>query len=160
MVKFVLDADALIKLAKAGILSRFATFVKCFVPEHTYKEVLRGKEKMYEDAFVTEELVKTGRIKVMNTKNEHQIQGLGQGECAVLALFKDLRADAIIGDDRKFLSVLELQEIPFITTADAITFIALKGGVTKDEANTALDAIRMLVSEENYQQAKETIGGK
>ena len=160
MVKFVLDADALIKLAKAGLLTKFAEHNKCFVPEQVYKEVLRGKEKMYEDAFITEDAVNKKLIKVLPTKTEQIMEGLGKGECAALILFKEVNADAIVSDDKKFLSVLEQKETPFITTTDAIAFIKIKGHITKEEAIMALTAIRMLVTEENYQQAKETIGGK
>ena len=158
MLKFVFDADAAIKLAKAGVLEKITMFAKCIMPKQVNEEVLKGKEKMYEDAFIVEELVHKNKINVTTTNHE-QINGLGAGECSALALFGVFKADAIISDDRKFLSLLEMREIPFITPIDAVTLLALKHCITKQEAINALTRLRKLVRKENYQEAIKTIGG-
>ncbi|MBI4141285.1 hypothetical protein HY485_05605 [Candidatus Woesearchaeota archaeon] len=158
MLKFVFDADAAIKLAKSGVLEKITLFAKCIMPKQVYEEVLKGKEKMYEDAFIVEELVHKNKISVATTNHE-QINGLGAGECAALRLFEFLQADAIISDDRKFLSLLELREIPFITPIDAVALLALKHKITKQDAINALNRLHTLVRKENYQEAMKTIGG-
>lgn len=47
--------------------------------------------------------------------NFEGIDGLGKGEASSLAIYKKKKRSAIITDDRKFLSVLEEQNIPFIS---------------------------------------------
>ncbi len=158
MVKLVLDADGAIKLAKSGALPRLCSVAKCFMPKEVYREVLRGKEKMYEDAFTVEELARGNKIKLADARGEHR-SGLGAGEIEVLALFKEINADAVVSDDRKFLSVLEAEEIPFIIPSDAIALLAVKKIVSKQEAIKYLDKISHLVRRESYDAAREKIGG-
>lgn len=159
MIKFVLDSDAAIKLAKAGVLEKLAVFAKCFMPKQAYQEVLRGKEKMYEDAFEIERIVENRKIKIINVKAQI-MEGFGAGECAALSLFNKLGEDIVISDDRKFLSVLEKQGVPFIIPTDIIVMLAVKKQISSKEASEALDNMRSLVREENYKKAKEAIGGK
>lgn len=159
MSKFVLDADAAIKLYKAGVLEALASFAKCSITRQVYQEILKGKDKMYEDAFDIERLVDKGKIAVCETKAE-EIEGLGVGECSSLAIFQKLKGDAIVSDDRKFLSVLEERRVPFIIPTDIIAMLAIKQKISKNEAVSALDEIKRLVREENYTSAKRNIGGK
>ncbi|MBI3051561.1 hypothetical protein HYY74_03820 [Candidatus Woesearchaeota archaeon] len=159
MVKFVLDADASIKLAKGGVLEPLIRSAKCFITKQVYEEILKGKDKMYEDAFCTERLVREGKLSLSNITAEG-IEGLGEGECSALALFRKLMADSIISDDRRFLSILEARRIPFIISTDVIAMLCIKRQISKIEAMAALEKIRRLVREENYNSAKRTIGGK
>ncbi len=159
MVKFVLDADAAIKLSKAGVLEALTSFVKCFITKQVYQEVLKGKDKMYEDAFDIEGFVGKGKIAVLEVKADN-IEGLGVGECSSLALFQKLKGDAIISDDRKFLSFLESRKIPFIISTDTIALLSIKKFITKTKALHALENIRQSVREESYNSAKIIIGGK
>ncbi len=159
MVKFVLDADASIKLSKAGVLGALTSFAKCSITTQVYQEVLKGKDKMYEDAFDIEGLVGKGKIAVSEVKAEN-IEGLGVGECSSLAMFQKLKGNAIISDDRKFLSVLESKRIPFVISTDVIAMLSIKKFISKNEALDALDKIRQSVREESYNSAKRIIGGK
>lgn len=159
MIKFVLDADAAIKLSKAQVLDALASFAKCVVTKQVYQEILKGKEKLYEDAFDIERLVDKGKITVQDIK-AGQIEGLGIGECSALALFQKLKGNAIISDDRKFLFVLETQGVPFVIPTDVISMLFTKKRISKNNAIDALDKIRKLVREENYDAAKLKIGGK
>lgn len=158
MAKFVLDADAAIKLQKAGALGTLASFVKCVIAMKTYEEILRGKEKMHDDAFAIEQLVEKGKVAIVKIKS-YEKDGFGLGEGASLELFKKIKADGIISDDRKFISLLESQGIPFIIPTDVIAMLFIKKQMSKAEAGQALDKIRPLVRESNYSAAKRTIGG-
>lgn len=71
-----------------------------------------------------------------------------------------MKAEAVISDDRKFLSILEIEGIQFIIPTDIIAMLAINGKISKDEAIEALDKIRNLVREDNYHSSKEMIGGK
>lgn len=158
MAKFVVDADAAIKLAKANVMEKAAEHTKLVISQQVYMEILRGKENLYEDAFCIESLVKDKKIAVRTT-SENKLEGLGAGECSALTLFKEIKADAIISDDRKFLSLLEHELVPYIIVTDFIVFLVIKKAVAKEEGLSALDKIRFLIREENYQAAKMKIEG-
>ena len=160
MVKFVFDADGVIKLAKSGVLDSVSVFAACHLSTQVYEEVLKGKENMYEDAFIVEGLVAKGKIKVVTIRKAEVMAGLGGGEQSALLLYEKLGADAVISDDRKFLSFLEEKEVPFIIPTDLIVLLSAKGRISKAKAREALDSLRPFVREENYRLAKEAIGGE
>src|SRR3989338_3511907 len=159
MLTIVFDADGLIKLARAGILERVASLIHCITSQQVYNETMRGKEKMYEDAFIIDALVEKGSIEVKRIKPTEGLLGLGLGERSALALFNKIQGDAIISDDRKFLAVLETVDIPFIIPTDLIAILAVHKKLQKTEAIKALEVLRPFVREENYTAASELIGG-
>ena len=141
------------------MLETLASFAKCSITKQVYHEILKGKEKLYEDAFDIERIVGKGRLAISEAKVE-EVEGLGIGECSVLSMFQKTKGDAIISDDRKFLSILESRNIPFVIQTDIIVMLAIKKCVSKSEAMKALDRIRQLVREESYDAAKRSIGGR
>lgn len=160
MYKFVLDADAVIKLAKAGVLEVLAESSLCILSQTVYYEVLKGKEKMYEDAFKTESLVAMSKISIADGNETEENAGLDRGESSALAVFKQEKADVIISDDRKFIAKLREDKIHFMTPPDAIAWLAEKAKITNDEGLEALEKIRLDVKEEVYERAKNLLGGK
>ena len=112
MSKFVLDADAAIKLAKAGVLETLAEHSKCIMPQQVYDEVMKGKGKMLEDAFAVEALVLNKRLKIVEVDTDEIQESLGTGEKAALAAFGKHKAEALVSDDRKFLAKLEARGMP------------------------------------------------
>ena len=159
MKKFVLDADSVIKLAKADVLGAVADHAICLMSKQVYDEIIKGKEKMYEDAFFTEKLVDSGKLKVLTITPEKTEKNLGLGERSTLAAFKKHKTDAIISDDTKFLSVLEKENKPFMISTDVITWLVERKLINKTEGLKALDNIRKLVKENAYKQAKKMIEG-
>lgn len=160
MVKFVLDADGAIKLAKAGVLEALAERASCLLPEQVYSEVMRGKEKMYEDAFVTESLVEKLKIKVIQVSNLENLESSGAGEISALAAFRREAADAIITDDTHFISIIERRNIPFMTPTDTVVWLVKIGKISMKEGFAALDRIRSIVRKGAYARAKGLIGGE
>lgn len=159
MLTFVVDADACIKLAKANVLELLASQVLCIVTKTVYGEIIRGKEKMYDDAFSIESFVQKKMLHVQETKHQN-IEGLGQGECSILEYIKKHKSDVVISDDGKFLSFLERENIPFMTVTDTIVFMVFKKYVSKDRAIGSLQTIQTFVSRESYNAAIEMLGGK
>ncbi len=157
MSSIVLDADALIKLTHAGILGNIPH--QCFISDAVFEEtVTEGKKRLFDDAFEIERQVKNGNIDVIKVKRTEDIPGLGKGELSSLALFKQIKADAIISDDRRFLTTLEMQDIPFITPTQVIVTLSKKVG--KKETVAALDRIKPFVTKESYQDALSALGDK
>ncbi|MFA4887125.1 MAG: hypothetical protein WC595_02850 [Candidatus Nanoarchaeia archaeon] len=160
MVKFVLDSDGVIKLTKAELIRVLAKKYDCVITQQVYEELMEGKKKMYEDAFVVEELVEEKEVKVKSVKLNSEMDELGKGEHSILEMWKNENADAVISDDRKFLSILEKGEIPFLRPVEVIVMLTLKKEITKEEGMESLEAIRKFVREESYKEAKKMIGGE
>ncbi len=129
------------------------------MPRTVYEEVMKGKEKMHEDAFVTESLVGESKIKVINKTEEKVTEGLDIGESAALAGFKKEKADALLTDDQKFINRLLREGSLFMTPPTTIVWLAGNGKVTKDEALKSLEKIRVAIREELYESAKSLLGG-
>ena len=157
-MKLVLDADAVIKLARAEVLGSLTDGARCYLSQQVYDEVLKGKEKMYEDAFVAEALCTQRKIKVQEVSTEAKA-GLGIGEWSSKQLFHTIKADAIVSDDRKFLSLLEREGVSFMVSTDCIVLLGLSQSLTKSEALLALEKIKPLVRQEQYRAATQKLGG-
>lgn len=159
MYKFVLDADGMIKLAKAGVLEKLAESAVCIVPRQVYDEVMRGKEKMHKDAIITESLANQSKIKIVE-HGKTEFAGAGAGESAALAVFRKEKAGSIISDDLRFLAQLEKENIQFTTPANAVVWLAKSSKITKEEALDSLEKLKEFVRKEAYERAKNLIGGK
>jgi predicted nucleic acid-binding protein len=80
----------------------------CFISDEVYEEVVtKGKERLYEDAFIVEEFCEKNVLKVRKAEENERAEAilggkreLGLGEKTTLHLFFTLNADAIISDDR------------------------------------------------------------
>ena len=161
MYKIVLDADGLIKLAKSGLLNKLTQLAKCFISKQVYiKAVERGKEKMYEDAYAIDALIHSGKIEVISIKANIIESSLSSGEISSLELYKKLKADAIISDDRRFLNLLNQEKCEYIIPADIIVVLAKNKKVAKEEAIKSLNKIRTLIREDVYLSALKRLGGE
>ncbi len=159
MYKFVLDADGIIKLAKAGMLEKLVESAVCIVPRQVYDEVMKGKGKMHKDALITQSLVAQSKIKIAE-HGKTEFAGAGAGESAALAVFRKENADSIISDDLRFLAKLEKEDITFTTPANALVWLAKSSKITKEEALYSLEKLKEFVREEAYERAKNLLGGK
>ncbi|MCZ7384577.1 MAG: hypothetical protein O8C63_07495 [Candidatus Methanoperedens sp.] len=164
MTKIVFDSDGLIKLTKAECLQILLEHFTCSITKEVYEETaLKGMERLYDDAFQIEELVKKGRLNVEKAKNNKQAQqilkysGVGKGEASSLHLFFNTNARAIISDDRAFLNLLEQNNIPFITPATLIIRMVELKLLSKEEAMGALNKLKPYVSKNNYNNAKANL---
>jgi hypothetical protein len=160
MVKFVFDADGCIKLTKAGVMNTLTENATCIMPKQAYDEVLKGKERLYDDAFVTEKLVTEKKIKVVASKEESDMGNLGAGEKSALYTYKAHKAFAIISDDAKFISALEREKIRFMIPTDAIVWLVKQKKLSEKQGMDALDKIRGIVRKSAYTKAKKLVGGE
>lgn len=164
---FVLDADGLIKLAKSSVIKRLLQRFSCFISDKVYEEVVvKGKRRLYEDAFIIEDLVKSRMLKVKETKENpeanlilHGKPQLGVGERSTLHLFFNLKAKAVISDDKAFLKVLSKHNIPFITPSNIIVSFVELGIMTRKEGLRCLNILKPYVSKETYLRARRIIEG-
>jgi predicted nucleic acid-binding protein len=120
-------------------------------------------ERLYEDAFQIEELVKKKKLKVEKVQNNNKAQSIlvnskvGKGETSTLYLFYNINAEAIISDDRIFLKILHQNNIPFIIPIDLIIRLNELKIISKKEAIDGLIEIKPYVNKNCYDNAKANL---
>ena len=162
MSKFVVDADGLIKLGKAGLLRALVGSHEVLVPETVYEEaVVRGKRELYEDAFELERLLEDEGFRIVRSNPEPQadrllegVTSLGAGERSALRLYFAEGADAILSDDRVFLNFLSRNSVPFGTPVNVVVGLAKSGRVSLKEGLEALEKMSGFVRADVYERAK------
>ena len=158
-MKILFDADGLIKTVSSGIFLSMGA--SCFISQQVCEEtVLEGKRRLYEDAFIIEQLIENGKITVREAKMLLPQPGLGKGELSTLALFKALKGDVIIGDDRRFLTLLDQENIPYLIPTELIVALVKNKKISIEEGKKALEKMKNLVTTENYNDAYAALGGR
>ena len=164
MNKIVLDSDGLIKFTKSGCLMKILNSFQCLITEEVYNEtIIRGMERAHDDAYEINGLIKEGKLKVENIKNNKLVENMLKnrtfrvGECSTLHLFHNLDAKVIVTDDRAFLNLLDKNNISYIIPTDLIVRLYELKVITKDESINSLDAIKIYVSGPNYDAARRNL---
>ncbi len=164
MNKLVFDSDGIIKLTKAGSLGKIVENFECFITYEVYEEtIIKGKEGLYDDAFLLDKFVNKGKLKIKGTEASDSAQSIlsnssvGQGESSTLYLFFNINAKAIISDDRVFLNLLQRNNVRFIIPADLIVRLYELKILTKRESIEALTKIKSLTNKNNYDKAIKTL---
>lgn len=167
MSKFVIDADALIKLGKAGILAALLEAHEILIPTAVYEEaVVTGKQEMYEDAFVLEEVLKRGEAGVVRREGDEETvddaarASLGPGERDAFVLYRQEWADAVLSDDRVFLGFLEENGVPYLTPTAVVVDFAGSERLPLDEAFRVLEGLKGYVRRAVYESARRTLEEK
>lgn len=136
----VFDATSLIYLAKVNLLRRLENLPEMkIIPKTVYKEVVeRGMEKMEEDAFLVEKLVKKGVFKLesfpVNRNMEPYKRGLRihNADLETLLIAKEKNGRAIVDD--KLARILGKIENIRIGGSIYVLFRLLKNNlITKQE---------------------------
>ena len=102
----VINASPLIHIVKAGyswIIEELSREEELLTTKEVMGEVLRGKEKGFTDAFLIEELIEKGILKVEREAGEVEkivriAPNLHAGEASIISLAKKLKCTAIIDE--------------------------------------------------------------
>ena len=156
-MKMILDTDGVIKLTHARVIDTVAHHETCLLTEEVYEEVLQGKKKVYEDAFIIEILIEEKKIKLLSIKRVSPPEGIGKGEWSCYIAFQEKKGDLIVSDDKKFLSRLRQEEIPFLIPSDIIVWLVKKNNLLIQEGFQALDRIYEKISSEAYIEAQQQL---
>lgn len=164
MSKIVIDADALIKLGKTGVLDLLLGDHEVLVPGAVYEEaVIKGKTELYEDAFVLETVLEEGEARVLRRVVEPAGEKglfLGPGERDALRAYHEEGADAILSDDRVFLRFLGESSVPYLTPVGVVLGLVGSGKLSPDGSLAALGRLREHIRDSAYREAVEYIKGR
>lgn len=143
-MRFVFDSTPLIHLVKAGLAWMIEELEgEKYVVPSVYAEVVEaGKAKGFNDAFVSEELIRKGAIAVKKPSGglvrliaAHRDIHLGEAE--VISLAKELKAVAIV-DDPVARSIADMHGVKKEGSHALILRMLRDGKIEKDGAKEAL----------------------
>ncbi|MBI2176622.1 hypothetical protein HYU40_04750 [Candidatus Woesearchaeota archaeon] len=158
MYKIVLDSDGFIKLVKAKILFGALRGFKLVIPQEVFEEVVtEGKKGMHQDAFTAEKLVKENIVALYGNEKQKSGTGvderLGKGELAAKQAFTELRAAAVLSDDKQFIALMLQEGTPFLLPADFIVLLAKSKELSKDAAKKMLENLKPFIDDGQYARA-------
>lgn len=163
MNSIALDADGLIKLGKIGLLSLLARNYNCLISEQVFEEAIeKGKKYFYEDAFILEDYISQGIIKVVITKPNLRVKkllekaySLGEGEKSTLHLFYAQDTLGIVSDDIAFLNLLDKYNVSYFTPANLISRLVELKKTSRQEGLTILEKLRPYIRNSIYRLVKK-----
>ncbi len=159
MYKFAFDSDALIKLAKAGVLEDICRNYSCSITNEVKNEsVNEGKKRLHEDALKIEDFINKGLLKVIDLKISKQIkENLGKGEISVLRLYFQEKNSIVVTDDSAFIKHMNEDGIRFAVPADIIFLMKTENKLDRKTSLSYLDKIKEFIKEEVYNEVKQDI---
>lgn len=155
-MKIVMDSDCLVKLVKAGakeaVVSSMTVHITPLVKKETVDE---GRNNNFPDAELIHENIGSGKLTIVKSPAQRSATVTAiKGEMETAALFKRGGYDAIASDDRRFLRKLEAANIPYLTPAACVAHVYLSGKIERKGALALLEALRPLISREEYAVTK------
>ena len=151
MKPLIFDATPLIYLGKINFIQKIAHFPKeKYTPESVYKEVVvEGKKSGQPEAFIIENMINTGIIKIRAPVDNQYLSHLKEnpkihkGDAEVLALAYELEGIALL-DDEKARGMAEIEGIEHRGTIYLLLKMMTIGLVTKEET---LDGLNEMIHE-------------
>jgi rRNA-processing protein FCF1 len=155
-MKLLMDADCLIKLARAGLKDLVGSKYTIFIPKVVQGEVVEaGKKKGCIDAVVVEKNIKTNVIRI--TKG---LSNYTKVDEALIDLFQKAEYDAVATDDAKLTHRLKTHGIPFILPALIIFQLSQDNIIEKKTALWALKQLAPFISEDEHATVRLLMEGR
>ena len=143
-MKLALDSCSAILLAKATVLESMCKKYYLIMAKTVYGEILKGRDKKFMDALLTEKLVKEKKIIVKTVINAKLVNklvrdfNLGKGESETLALVIGGECDAIVTDNKQGRKSALIHGLKLIGSIDVITALCNLKLIDKNKAQDGL----------------------
>jgi len=155
-MKIAVDSCSVILLAKSTSLETFAGNYEMSLTEEVYGEILKGRDKKFTDALLTEEMVRGKKIKVIGALNKALIKklmldfSLGLGEAGTLALVINKQCDAVLTDNRQGRKTAFIHGLHIIGSVDVISALYKLKLIDKNKAFEGLERLMEFGWFQNY----------
>jgi rRNA-processing protein FCF1 len=151
-----MDADCLIKLAKAGLKEMVVSHDTVVIPELVKREVVdAGIEKGFPDATLVEKNITAKKILVAKRVSSERT-----GDEALVRTFQSGRYDAVATDDRKLIRFLKTTEVPFVLPGIILYSLRRRGLIKQESALRGLDQLSHFISDEEYSTVRLLLEGR
>ena len=141
-MRFVIDADCLIKLAKAQFKEPVCAAFEIALPADVRREVMRNAAAHPECQLIAANL---------GSRSLHEVASRERGvkgEEATLAVYRQGGCDGIASDDKRFIRKLRALGVPYVTAAVFILLLVRHGHLTVAEGQEALNRLAPMVSDD------------
>ncbi|MBI4141884.1 hypothetical protein HY484_03095, partial [Candidatus Woesearchaeota archaeon] len=124
-MEIIIDACSAILLGKASVLETFIDTYEVYFTEAVINEVLKGKSKMFEDAFLLERLQKDKKIKTVlvspNIVKKLMFDfNMGVGEASVVASGIGRKNVFIVTDNRQGRKAARINHISVVGSIEIV----------------------------------------
>ena len=151
-----MDADCLIKLAKAGLKELVVSHDTVIIPELVRREVVdAGKKKGHPDATLVEKNISAKKLQVAAIASSERT-----GDEALIRTFQIGKYDAVATDDRKLIRSLKAAAVPFVPPGIILYSLHQRGIVNREMALGNLDRLSGFISDEEYSTVRLLLEGK
>lgn len=162
-MKVLLDADALIKLTKAGAKELVSAAFEVEIPDAVKTEVIdEGRAAGHADAIVIESNVREGRIRVLPSPTDPASTSTLQsaGDRAVLGASLTRSYAAVVTDDSLLLDHLKSHGVSATVPAGLLLAAGRRRRLSQAEVRDLLEALRPYISSEEYVTYVLTLEGR
>jgi rRNA-processing protein FCF1 len=150
-MRFLMDADCLIKLTKSKLKELVCTNFTIVIPQVVKEETVDNAQG-FPDAAVIEKNIEKKLIALDRLPASSR-----QGEESVFTVFQEGNYDAVCSDDKRFIKRLRLFEIPYLTPSVFVVILLREGKLTVKEAKEKLDSLSPFVSDEEYNAVRMVV---
>lgn len=146
----VKDSMVIIHLAKITLLEKSCEcFKKVIIPIAVYREIIKGKEKGFEDIKIIEELIAKNKIELKEVKNKRLVEkaqdyNIQRGEAEVVALYWEERADYIATDDDHVRKKAPILNLTIIGTPAIIISLYKKQKITREKYLQSINELKKI----------------
>jgi len=145
-MKLLMDADCLIKIAKAGLKEMVCSHYDVIIPETVKVETVdQGKAKGCNDADIIEKNLSDGKITAAKEHKRYH-----KGDDALIDVFQKDLHDAVATDDTKLIRRLKIHGIPFVLPALCLFKLYKNSVLSKDDAQRGLGQLAPFISPDEY----------
>lgn len=143
MKKLALDNSSAVFLAKIGLLIKLSKFLQLITTVGIAEETNKGVEIGYRDAFIRQEMIKDGKIKIIKPNNADKIKKdykLKEADAGIIALA--FENDCLLAtEDNVLQNTAKLLNIKITNTAALLYTFYTKGEISKDQCITIMDLL-------------------
>lgn len=154
-MKIIIDTCSIILLAKSSVLEELSKQHNLVITNYVYDEVVKGKDRKFLDAMMTERLCKEKKIKKIGVKNKKLLNkikndfGLGDGEASTVA-YSIETGERILTDNKQGRKAAKVYGLKLLGSAEIVVSLFKTKKIDEDKAIGALKVLRQFGWFEEY----------